>query len=143
MKHLATLIVFMLAFVAHTHAEESQKKDRVGPGKAVLEASEERGLRLAPATLKLLDIKTKPLETVSTISLSVSSLVYFQDFTAIYRERDGWLQMVEIEGEVKGDNVSFATSELQLGDKVVTQNASLLRVIDLDIFGPEADACAD
>lgn len=123
--------------------EGGMKKDRVGPDKAVLDASETEGLRIAPETLKLFDVRMSPIDGREKVAVPATSLVHFQDFSAVYRVRDGWFRMVEIEPEIKNDTALFSSKEFRKGDQIVVQNAALLRVVELDIFGPEADACAD
>lgn len=142
MKYL--ILTLSLLFVIKGFAEEAEegKKDRVGAGKAVQEASEKEGLKLSVKAIKNLELE---FITAANSSLTIprSALVHFQDFAAIYRERAGWFKMVEIEPVIRGLLVQFSSKDILPGDRIVTKNAGFIRVIDLDIFGPEADACAD
>ena len=115
----------------------------MGPGKAVVEASEKEGLRLSEKAVKNLDLDFIVSSKSATITIPVSSLIRFQDFSAIYRERAGWFKMVEIEPVVHGTTAQFTSKDILPGDRIVTKNAVFMRVIYLDVFGPEADACAD
>ncbi|MBX9767488.1 MAG: hypothetical protein K2X47_09480 [Bdellovibrionales bacterium] len=142
------LIVLAIAlmvpcFVFSDEDEGKIAKSRVGPGKAVLEASETEGLKLSEPAKANLTLDFQIVDSASPISVPESAIVYFQDFTAVYRERNGWFRMIEIEMVKAKDRVQFASKDIQSGDRIVTRNPGLIRVIDLDVFGPEADGCVD
>tara|TARA_B110001454_G_scaffold219192_1_gene251166 strand:- start:53054 stop:53503 length:450 start_codon:yes stop_codon:yes gene_type:complete len=141
------LILSFLSVSLIVSAEEAEegggKKDRVGPNKAVLAASEKDGLKLSEKAIKNFSLSFKKINSLGEFTVPTSALVQFQDFMAVYRLRDGWFRMVEIEPRVQGAMAVFSTKELIPGDQVVVANGGLIRVVELDIFGPEADACAD
>lgn len=143
MKNL--LVIFALIFTVKAFAEDADegKKGRVGPGKAVIEATEKDGLKLSEKALKNLDLEYITTSNVSTLAVPVAALVHFQDFSSVYRVRSGWFKMVEIEPVIQGSTAHFSSKDILPGDRIVTKNSGFIRVIDLDVFGPEADACAD
>lgn len=143
MKYLVIVASFLIAFNAFSEEAEEGKKGRVGPGKAVVEASEKEGLKLSEKALKNLELEFTTANNASVLVVPVTALVHFQDFSAIYRERAGWLKMVEIEPVIHGATAQFTSKDILPGDRIVTKNSGFVRVIDLDVFGPEADACAD
>ncbi len=143
MKNLIAVLVLIFAFRAFAEEAEGGKKGRVGPGKAVVEASEKDGLRLSDKALKILDLEFITASSSTSLATPTTALVHFQDFTAVYRERNGWLKMVEIEPVLRGSMAHFTSKDIAPGDRIVTRNSGFIRVIDLDVFGPEADACAD
>ncbi len=143
MKHLILIALLLFAHKGFAEEAEEGKKGRVGPGKAVVEASEKEGLRLSEKALKNLELKFQSVEGKSTLVVPAASLVHFQDFSAVYRERAGWFKMVEVEPVIRGSSASFTSKDILPGDHIVIKNSGLIRVIDLDVFGPEADACAD
>lgn len=139
--------VLILSALIHisspSYGEESgAAKDRVGPGKAVEAANEQEGFRLSDRAQKGMSLSFAKVAS-NTLTVPAQALVSFQDFSAIYRFRNGWFRLVEIEPSIHGQLATFSTKELSPGDQVVVQGGSLLRVVELDIFGPEADACAD
>lgn len=143
MKNLLLITCLLFSIKSFTEEAEEGKKGRVGPGKAVIESSEKEGLKLSQKAAKNLELEFMTANQ-STLRVPISSLVRFQDFSAIYRERAGWFKMVEIEPVAIGMSaIQFVSKDILPGDRIVTKNAGLLRVIDLDVFGPEADACAD
>lgn len=139
------ILTIVLSSLSFAQGEESGKsaKDRVGPGKAVLAASEKDGLQLSDKAIKNFSLEFQNVNELSKITVPNSALVRFQDFTAVYRERNGWFRMIEIEPKIKGTSVIFFSKDVKPGDRIVIQNAGLIRVVELDVFGPEADACAD
>lgn len=143
MKYLFIILVLVFTFRAFAEEAEEGKKGRVGPGKAVVEATEKDGLKLSDKALKNLDLEFITASSASTLAVPATALVHFQDFTAIYRERAGWFKMVEIEPILRGPTAHFTSKDISPGDRIVTRNSGFIRVIDLDVFGPEADACAD
>ena len=141
-KLLSALLI--ASFATSASAEEGEApKSRIGPGKAVLEAVEANGIRLSEKAIQNLNLRFAPVGRDGVIQMPRSSLVKFQDFLAVYRKRDGWFKMVEVEPQVQGGMALVESKDLKTGDEVVVENAPLLRVVDLDVWGPEADACAD
>lgn len=141
------VIVLALSVFISAKAEEAEEgggnKDRVGPNKAVLAANEKEGIKLSAKSVKNFALGFKEINLLGQISVPLSALVQFQDFTAVYRERIGWFKMVEIEPQISGQTASFSSKDFKPGDRLVIANGGLIRVVELDIFGPEADACAD
>lgn len=138
------LLFALAAFcISPAKAEEGgASKDRIGPGKAVVAADEKQGFKLSEKAQKSLNLTF--VETRSTrISVPMKALIQFQDFLAIYRLRDGWFRMVEVEPSIQGEVATFNSKEIQPGDQLIIGNGGLLRVVELDVFGPEADACVD
>lgn len=143
MKNLFFAFVFLLSLSAFAEEADEGKKGRVGPGKAVVEASEKDGLKLSEKALKNLELDFMAVLGGTNISVPASALVHFQDFSAIYRLRNGWFKMVEIEPTIRGQMAQFNSKDISSGDQIVISNPGFIRVIELDVFGPEADACAD
>ena len=137
------LLSGLLLFNFLSFAEENgASKDRIGPGKAVVAANEKEGFKLSEKAQKSLKLAFAQVNH-QTITVPSSSLVKFQDFLGVYRLRDGWFRLVEVEPTIRGDQAIFSSKDLIPGDQMIVQNSGLLRVVELDIFGPEADACAD
>lgn len=138
-----TLIIFALFLACSAHGqEEKMSKDRIGPGKAVTSASEKDGFKLSEKANQNLNVYTKSVGG-QTVTVPKKSLVSFLDFLSVYRLRDGWYRSIEVEPTFNGDYATFSSTEFRAGDQVVVKNGNLLRVVELDVFGPEADACAD
>lgn len=141
---LSVAVVVLTCVSYSVGADESEApKSRIGPGKAVLEAVEANGIRLSEKAVQNLNLRFSPIATDEAAKIPVTALVKFQDFLAVYRKRDGWFKMVEVEPRIQNGTALIASKDLKLGDEIVVENASLLRVVDLDVWGPEADACAD
>jgi len=139
--YLLVTVIFLLMPFAHGE-EESKSKDRIGPGKAVIAANEKEGFQLSEKAQKSLSLTFAKVSS-SSITVPTIALISFQDFLAIYRFRDGWFRLVEVEPKIHGDVATFTSKDLKSTDQMVVGNGGLLRVVELDVFGPEADACAD
>lgn len=141
---LKSIIIFSALLPALVLADGVETpKTRVGPGKAVLEATMENGLKLSEKAALNLELRFVQIRQSGAFTIPTSALVKFQDFYAIYRQRNGWLKMVEVEPQVANGTARVSSKEIRPGDEIVIENADLLRVVDLDIWGPEADACVD
>lgn len=137
-------LIFSTLLPALALAEEGEApKARIGPGKAILEATMENGIRLSEKAVKNLELRLSPIKQSGALSIPTSALVKFQDFYAVYRKRDGWFKMIEVEPQITNGSSVVSSKELKMGDEIVIENADLLRVVDLDVWGPEADACVD
>lgn len=137
------LISAICLFIPLAHGEEEGKsKDRIGPGKAVVASNEKEGFQLSEKAQKSLSLTFLKVNSTN-IAVPTSALISFQDFLAIYRFRNGWFRLVEIEPKIHGEVATFSSKDLKSTDQIVVGNGGLLRVVELDVFGPEADACAD
>lgn len=137
-------IVLIALFSSIARSEEGEApKNRFGPGKAVIEAQEASGIKLSEKATRNLELQFASVTQTGFVAVSPAALIKFQDFFAIYRKREGWFKMLEVEPRSSNGKVVISSKELKAGDEVVTTNADLLRVVDLDVWGPEADACVD
>lgn len=142
MRIAILLITILTSLCTWGEEAEGPQKDRVGPGKAVVAADEKTGIQLSEKALKTLELSFTEARSTSVV-VPRSALVQFQDFSAIYRLRNGWFKMIEVEPTFHNGEAVLNSKDLSPGDKIVTENSGLLRVVELDVFGPEADACAD
>lgn len=139
----STILLFTL-FLSLAHAEEGEApKNRFGPGKAVIEAKEASGIKLSEKATRNLEFQLAKVTQTGSVAVPPAAIIKFQDFFAIYRKREGWFKMLEVEPRSSNGMVTISSKELKAGDEVVITNADLLRVVDLDVWGPEADACVD
>ncbi len=109
---------------SHSHADE-EGSGNIGPGKAILEAHEEDGIRLSDKAIKRLKINTTILSQ-RPFSYPTSALVKHQEETSLYRHRQGWFKLIPPDSE-----------DLKPGDEIVVSGAALLRAAELDAFGEE------
>jgi hypothetical protein len=121
MKTLA-LIALLAAGAWASDEHEGAGSARTGKGKAVLEATEERGLKLSEKAAKRLGIKTAKLASPSRIPKT--ALVQSAEETSVFVVRDGWFKRVHAD-DLKG------------GEMIVIAGAPLLRVAELDVLGSE------
>ncbi len=115
------------AVEVHHHDEEEahgeEEFSSVGPEKAVLEASREKGFRLSPEAIRILGIEWKELSG----SPPDSALVFYQDKVGVYRLREGMFQLIP------------SSEKLQKGDAVATRGVSFLRVTEMELFGERVE----
>ncbi len=122
------------------HGEEEEGSSRVGPGKAITEASKKNGIRLSEKAVKTIGIRTETVNSENTHKISPKSLVYFQDEVGFYRLRDGLYKLVEVKVEKKSVTEAIVrTSELKPGDHVVVDGVGLLRTAELEAWGGSGD----
>lgn len=139
----SSIVIFALFSSLALSEEGEAPKNRFGPGKAVIEAQEASGIKLSEKATRNLELQFTSVTQTGTVAVPPAALIKFQDFFSIYRKRDGWFKMLEVEPRSSNGKVTISSKELKAGDEVVITNADLLRVVDLDVWGPEADACVD
>lgn len=143
MNKFVFALAYLLSLPALSEEEAGPARNRVGPDKAVTEASQDHGFKLSPKAIASMGLGSLKVGSGNVIAVPSSSLVKFQDFNAVYRKRADWYRMIEVEPSFSGRSALIPAKDFQPGDEIVTENVGLLRVVDLDLWGPEADACAD
>ncbi len=117
------LMITLLAIGAWASEEHEEGGGaRTGEGKAILEASAERGMKISEKALKRLGIRTARLANPARIPKS--ALVQSAEETSVFVVRDGWFKRVHAD-DLKG------------GEMIVIAGAPLLRVAELDVLGVE------
>ncbi len=105
-------------------------------GKAVYETSAELGMKLNEKALKNIEVQTKKISPSNDQVIPLDSIVNFQDQIGVYRLRDGWFKLINIEILNKDNRqATVRTNELKGGDDLVIHGADLLRVAEMDAFG--------
>ncbi len=126
-----TILILLLSTTCRpAHGTESTE-----PAKAVLEASEEKGLRLSPLAERALGLAVKPVGR-TPLELPLSAVVYSLDTIGVYRLRDGFYKLVPVGVEKRGKTAKVSSAELRAGDRVVSAGAALLRVAEIEAFTP-------
>ena len=143
MSKIVFIFVLILIFPALGSDKEAASLN-TGPDKAVLEASKEKGLKLSAEAIKTINLKLEPVHSGGPIEVPTKSVIFFQDFTGVYRVRDGWFKLIEVElGTQDVSKVSFSSKEFNNGDQIVIEGSPYLRATDMDIWGPQSDSCVD
>lgn len=119
------------------HAQEEVSGIRAGPKMAVVEANLKDGFRLAENAKKVIGLGVKPLGS-SPYKIPQSAVVYYGDRIGVYRLRDGWFKLVEVQ-KISDSNsqTTISSSELKTSDQIAVEGVALLRVSDMDAFGGE------
>lgn len=107
-----------------------------GAEKAVLEASEEKGLRLSAKAEKTLGIETKAVFGPG-VTVPHEALVRSLEKISVYRLREGFYKLIDAK-VVSKTNASAAVTAggLVKGDRVVVLGAPLLRVAEMEAVNP-------
>jgi hypothetical protein len=119
-------------------AEEGAKSPAVGPGKAVLAASEEEGIRLsekAKATIGLISIQLP-----ANFQIPASALIHERGEFGVYVKRGDWFKYVEVEVEnSSAPGVKIESPKIHVGDEIIVSGVSLLRLAELNLAGGGGD----
>ncbi|OYZ19216.1 MAG: hypothetical protein B7Y39_12495 [Bdellovibrio sp. 28-41-41] len=126
---------FAIAFCAL--AEEAPNGFRAGPNMAAQEANLKDGFKLSDKAKEVIGVKTKSLGS-KPFSIPNTALVYYGDKVGVYRLRNGWFKLIEIQknNKVSGTS-SISSSDLSESDQVAIEGVALLRVSEMDVFGGE------
>ncbi len=116
--------------------EHAEANPQVGPDKGILEASEENGIKLSSEAEKNFEIERAAVGQNGRITLSTKSIVTAGDEINVYRYRDSFYKRVDfVRLEQTGGQVSISSTELKVGDFVVTKGLGFLRIAEIAAFG--------
>ena len=122
-------------------AHEDEKSASVGPGLAILEADETRGIKLNEKAVKRLRLEFSPARASNKgFEVPSASVIGQRGETLLYVRRDDWLTMVKVEVLSRAKDRAFIKSEnLKAEELVVSNNAGLVRLSHLEAFGASGD----
>lgn len=135
--HSLTIFFLIVVSGGSVHAQEEPSGIRAGPKMAVVEANRKDGFRLAENAKKVIGVGLKPLGP-SPYKIPLSAIVYYGDRIGVYRLRDGWFKLVEIQKIAElNSETTISSSDLKTSDQIAVEGVALLRVSDMDAFGGE------
>lgn len=115
-------------------AKEEAANPNVGAGKAVEAIDHDKGMKLSAKAAATLGVKTAPVAGSDPYRVQAASLVFFQDEVGVYRLRDGWLKLIEVQVVEKSKKDAVVrTREMKRGDQIVVAGTALIRVTELDL----------
>jgi len=138
MNSYALTISFLIAVSwGSAYAQDQTSGIRAGPKMAVVEANLKDGFRLAEKAKKVIGLAVKLLGS-SPYKIPQSAIVYYGDRIGVYRLRDGWFKLVEIQKVLElNSETTISSSDLKTSDQIAVEGVALLRVSDMDAFGGE------
>lgn len=139
MTKITLIFVSSLMLGFQSQADEEAPKLKIGSGQAIEELSKNEGFRLSKKAIETLDIKTTKIG--SDFKIPSKSLIHERGEVGIYVLRGDFFKFVEIEVlSEQTKDVKIESSKIRLGDQIVVQGASLLRLAEIDALnGAEAD----
>ncbi len=141
MKHFLVITTgLLLASVASfSHAEEEAKAPPgAGPGKAVVAASKEEGIKLSERAMATIGIKTMRLQT--NFLVPSSALVHERGEFGVYVKKGEWFKYVEVEADnPSSSSVKIESKKIQPGEEIVVSDVSLLRLGELNVWNTGGD----
>lgn len=139
MTRIILFFVSLLILSLQTQADEETPKLKIGSGQAIEALSKDGGIRLSKKAIETLDIKTTKIGP--DFKVPSKSLIHERGEVGIYVLRDNFFKYVEIEVLSEQTNETKIESfKIRLGDQIVSQGASLLRLAEIDALnGAKAD----
>lgn len=126
------------------HGEEhGEENSQVGADKGILEASEEKGIKLSPEAEKNFDIEKTAINSSQPITISKRTIVTSGVEVNVYRYRDGFYKRIDFVQISKNDStVTISSKDLAKGDFIVTKGLGFILVAEIAAFGgaPEGHA---
>jgi len=123
----------------HGDGHEEEGSSRIGPDKAITAASKKDGIQLAEKAVKRLALASVEAKGPAP-RVPSKSLVFYQGETGVYRLRNGWYKLVDVKVTERGATDSVVrSSELQGGDRIVSEGVPLLRVAEMEAWGGSGD----
>lgn len=122
----------------HGHEEEKHEEEnsKIGNGKGIISASEDKGFELSPEAVKNFSFTTIKLSGDFPWILPDSALLLSQDEINIYRIREKIIKRVDLEVIKKTEGSIWIKSfDLKNGDSVIISNVGFIRIAELTAFG--------
>ena len=124
----------------HGDHEEEEGGARFGPGKAITAANKKDGIQLSERAVKTLGLGYMNVSGQGIFKLPFKSAVFFQDEVGVYRLKNGWHKLIEVELVSKtAAEVVVKTSEINSGDQIAKDGVPLLRAAELEAWGGSGD----
>jgi hypothetical protein len=119
---------------------EEEGGTRFGPGKAITAANKKDGIQLSEKAVKTLGLGYVAATGDGTFKLPFKAAVFFQDEVGVYRLKNGWHKLIEVQLISKTTSeVVVKTSELNSGDQIAKDGVPLLRAAELEAWGGSGD----
>ncbi|MCK6597759.1 MAG: hypothetical protein L6Q37_05295 [Bdellovibrionaceae bacterium] len=120
----------------HEDSDHEEENSQVGPGKGILEANENQGIRLAPQVEINFEIKKIKWNGKAPLEVPKSAIVTSGMEVNVYRFREGFYKRIDFK-EIKKEknNITISSVDLSAGDDVVTQGTGFLRIAEIAAFG--------
>ena len=129
------LISLFLCQINSSAAQEVGVGVRAGPTMAVLEANLDDGFRLSEKAKKVIGVVTQPIGQKPYV-IPRMALVFYGDRVGVYRLRQNWFKLVEVQTVSKThDSASVSSPDIKVDDQIAIEGVALLRVAELDAFG--------
>lgn len=126
---MKTILILSYFFASQSSfAHEASGTARIGKGKAVIAANEEKGIQLSTEAQKMIGIRLAP---VDQSPIPKAAIVFYQDRRAIYVLRDNFFRRIEL----KAGESSIPLNQLKASDQLVIDGVALLRASELEAFG--------
>lgn len=120
----------------HEGEGEEEAYPQIGPGKGILEASKDKGIRLSPEAEKNFEISRTAVPTQGNFEIPKSAIVTAATEVNLFRYRDGFYKRVDFKFVSKTSNRAVVVSEeLKNGDEVVITGLGFLRIAEIAAFG--------
>ncbi len=124
----------------HGDHDEEEGGARFGPDKAITAANKKDGIQLSEKAAKTLGLSYVAASGDGTFKLPFKTAVFFQDEVGVYRLKNGWHKLIEVQLISKTmSEVVVKTSELKSGDQIANDGVPLLRAAELEAWGGSGD----
>lgn len=135
---LLSVLLFIFAAYSICFAEEEIKSPAAGPGKAVLEASKEEGIKLSEKAKATIGIKTIRLS--ANLEIARAALIHERGEFGVYVKKGEWFKYIEVGADnPSSSNVKIESTKIRAGDEIVVSGVSLLRLAELNIWSTGGD----
>lgn len=114
---------------------DEEERSQVGPDKGILEASEDKGIKLSPEAEKNFEIE-KIAFHAGQITLNLTAFVTAGVEINVFRFRDGFYKRIDfIKLSQTNNQITIASKDLVKGDYIVTRGLGFLRIAEIAAFG--------
>ncbi len=123
----------------HGHGDEHEGEEenpQVGPNKGILEASEDKGIKLSPEAEKNFRIQKIKVINAATVEIPKSAVVTAGVEVNLYRYRTGLYKRIDFEQLSKsGNKITIRSKDLKNGDEIAITGLGFIRIAEIAAFG--------
>ena len=125
----------------HGHGDEhghegEEENPQVGPNKGILEASEDKGIKLSPEAEKNFEIQKIKVTSLANVEIPKSAVVTAGVEVNLYRYRAGLYKRIDFEQLSKsGNKITIRSKDLKSGDEIAITGLGFIRIAEIAAFG--------
>lgn len=138
-KSLAFIFAVLIS-VSALAEDKDEANPAVGPDKGITDANEKDGFKLSKEAKEKFQIMSQKYTGEKSVTVARTGIFFGLQENNLFRIRNGFYKRVDFNVIAKTPSQwTISSSELQLGDEIVTNGVGYLRIVEIQAGGGIAD----